>query len=53
MKYTQEQKDKLAKKGKDKFRVQFDIENRVKNEFPITVTLEYGYYIIESKMNKL
>jgi len=53
MKYTEEQKQRLRKRGKEKFRVQFNLENRVKNNYPIKVIVESGYYIIESKMNSL
>ena len=51
MKYTPEQKDKVVKKG-------LSIHNRkvlkrelLKKEFPVTVEIEEGFYIIESKMN--
>lgn len=51
MKYTKEQKDKLRAKNKEKFRVQFCIENRVKNQYPIKVEVKDGFYIIESQFN--
>ena len=51
MKYTPEQKDKVVKKG-------LSIHNRkvlkrelLKKEFPITVEIEEGFYLIESKIN--
>lgn len=46
MKYTPEQKDKVVKKG-------LSIHNGkvLKKEFPITVEIEEGFYLIESKMN--
>ena len=51
MKYTPEQKDKVVKKG-------LSIHNRkvlkrelLKKEFPVTVEIEEGFYLIESKMN--
>lgn len=53
MKYTEEQKKRLKIRNKEKFRVQFNIENRIKNNYPIAVKVECGYYIIESKMNTL
>lgn len=51
MKYTTEQKDKLRTKNKEKFRVQFCIESRIKNQYPIKVEVKDGFYIIESQFN--
>lgn len=51
MKYTEEQKDKLKSKNEEKFRVQFCIESRVKNQYPIKVEVKDGFYIIESQFN--
>jgi len=51
MKYTKEQKEKLKLKNKEKLRVNFCIESSVKNQYPITVEVKDGYYIIESNFN--
>jgi hypothetical protein len=51
MKYTKEQKEKLKLKNKEKFRVKFCIESRVKNQGPINVEVIDGFYIIESQFN--
>lgn len=51
MKYNQEQKDKLRTRNKEKFRVQFCIESRVKNQYPVKVEVKDGFYIVESILN--
>jgi len=53
MKYSTEQKEKLKRRNKEKFRVQFSIENRIKNNYPITVEVKDGFYIIESRLSQL
>lgn len=53
MKYTAEQKEKLLTINKEKFCVQFCIENRVKNNYPIKVEYIDGYFIVESKLNTM
>lgn len=51
MKYTKEQKDKLRTINKEKFRVQFCIESRVKNQYPVKVEIKDSFYIVESILN--
>lgn len=51
MKYTPEQKEELKVKKKEKFCVQFCIETRIKNQYPIKVEFKDGFFIVDSKMN--
>jgi hypothetical protein len=51
MKYSEDQKQKI--KNKVPIRKQFFETNKnLKKHFPVTVNIENGFYIIESKMNK-
>lgn len=51
MKYTPDQKDKVIKKGLSIHKEEVLKRELLKKEFPITVEIEEGFYIIESKMN--
>lgn len=53
MKYTTEQKEKLRKTNKEHFRVKFCIKNRLKNNYPISVELIEGFFVIESRLNTM
>ena len=51
MKYTESQKIVLKESKKERFKLKFHIENKVKNNYPIEVELVDGYYIIPSRLN--
>lgn len=51
MKYTNAQKRILKESKKERFKLKFHIENKVKNNYPIEVEVIDGYYIIPSRLN--
>lgn len=51
MKYTPEQKETIVKKGLSTHKEVVKKIDALNKIFPITVTIENGFYIIESKMN--
>ena len=51
MKYNEQQKYKVTQMNKSLHREDVFKEIKLKKSFPITVEINNGYYIIESKMN--
>ena len=51
MKYTPEQKYSVIKKELSIHKEKVLKRNLIKKHFPITVEIESGFYIIESKIN--
>ena len=53
MKYNDEQIDNIIRKGLSMHISQVRKREKLKKTFPIKVELIGGYYVIESKINKL
>ena len=51
MKYTPEQKYSVIKKELSIHKEEVLKRNLIKKHFPITIEIEEGFYVIESKMN--
>jgi len=51
MKYTESQVKILKESKIERFRLKFNIENKIKNNYPIEVEVIDGYYIIPSRLN--
>jgi len=51
MKYTKSQVKILKESKIEIFRLKFNIENKIKNNYPIEVEVIDGYYIIPSRLN--
>lgn len=51
MKYNEEQKYKVIKRGLCIRRESVHKRERLKKSFPIEVEILHGFYIVESKMN--